>query len=207
MPVKETIMVTPNNKKLPWKGGDKSFGKRLQFVPTLKELETFLLSDAVAKWCETGKVKYIVVEDFTHYMIERQRSTQFVSQNSGNATFERWKTLANDVMRIAVDVMNKLPEGVFVVLIHHTEPDESGKQVFKIFGKLLRDSFDLVSYVRIVWHSMVIDKPKAEDRYVFLTNDDGMHQAKSPMGMFDKTHVPNDLYAAIQAVEAYNKAD
>lgn len=207
MPVEQTLILTPNDKKLPWKGGDKAYAKRLKPVPTLDELQAYLQGEALAKVVAAGKVKYIIIEDFTHYMIERMSSTKFVSQNSGNATFERWKTMANDVMKAIVHCSKSLPKEVYIVVVHHTEADESGKLVFKIFGKLLRDSFDLVSFVRIVWHSMVIDKPKVEDRYVFLTNDDGIHQAKSPMGMFPEAIIPNDLYAALQAVEAYDKAE
>ena len=39
--------------------------------------------------------------------------------------------------------------------------------------------------------------------YRFVTNNDGTYPAKSPMDMFDKTYIPNDLGAVSKAIDEY----
>jgi hypothetical protein len=54
-----------------------------------------------------------------------------------------------------------------------------------------------------VLHSRVID-----GEYLFQTQYDGEHLAKSPMGMFEEDLIPNDLALVKQAIdEYYNEGD
>ena len=50
---------------------------------------------------------------------------------------------------------------------------------------------------------------KGEEKmeYKFLTNSDGEHVAKTPMGMFDELFIDNDLNAIIDVIDKYNNDD
>lgn len=202
IPPNESLMLTPNAKLLPWPGAEDAWKGRKIRVNNLVELQN--MADKLnAKFQEKpGYLKYIFIEDGTHYLTERTRSVQFQSQNTGNGAFERYKKLADDVMKVR-ERFEQLPNGVTVVWIHHVEHDESGKSVFKIQGKLLRNEMDFVSYFRIVWQAVVVDAPKREDKYRILVNDDGAREAKSPMGMFDQDLLPNDLLPMLLRVQEY----
>jgi hypothetical protein len=200
LPVKESIIITPNTKPLPFRGGDTKWGKRKMLKKSFTEL-----SEALDQVEKAAKVKYCVIEDLSHYFNERIQSPSFMSQTSGNQAFERYNVLARDVMHTLFYKAQQMRPDLKVVIIHHVDKDTDGRQQFRVFGKLLGDKLDPVSYVRIVLHSRVLmDQKDLDKRYVFQTNDDGMHQAKSPNGMFDNMFIPNKLYAALQAVEQYD---
>ena len=40
--------------------------------------------------------------------------------------------------------------------------------------------------------------------YKFLTNNDGEHVAKTPMGMFDELLIDNDLAEILKVIDQYN---
>ena len=43
--------------------------------------------------------------------------------------------------------------------------------------------------------------------YKFLTNTDGEHVAKTPLGMFEERYVDNDLAEIIKVIDAYNEGE
>ncbi|MGN0966200.1 MAG: hypothetical protein ACI4OP_01225 [Candidatus Coprovivens sp.] len=43
--------------------------------------------------------------------------------------------------------------------------------------------------------------------YKLLTNTDGIHVAKTPLGMFDKLKIDNDLNEIIKVIDAYNEGE
>lgn len=196
------IILSPNHKKLPWPGGDDAWGKRKMHVPSMDELLKIIPKIGEAAASNPDYCRTLILEDGTHYITERYKSTKFQMMNTGNAAFERYKNLAIDMMRVK-EALDALPDTVIVVWIHHVE-EEGGKIVFKVQGKLLRNEFDFVSYFRIVWHAMVTEATKPEDRFKFLLVNDGIHEAKTPIGMFNEQTVPNDLQPLLERVRQYN---
>ncbi len=204
LPPDRTVIITPNSKPLPWKGGDASYGKRKQFAQTLEELP--LKIQGLHDKNGPGKMDYLVIEDFSHYIAERIGSKSFAGQNSGNAAFARYDALARDVMDAVFNKAKTLRPELKIILIQHTEFDNnSGRYTFKKSGKLLGDKLDPVSYMRIVLHARALGgKENPAERYVFQTQDDGVYEAKSPMGMFEQMFIPNDMMAVMKAVEDYD---
>ena len=210
MPIGKSVIITPNTKPLPFPGGDKNWGARKMFRKSLTELSASLdaLGGEEPKKDSYKKIKYIIVEDFSHYMNERIQSPSFMSQGTGNSGFERWAVLARDVMHSIFYKAAELRSDLKIILLHHTEKDNEGRSVFRSFGKLLKEKLYPVSYIRIVLHSRVMhENKKLSERYVFQVNDDGLFEAKTPMGIFDKEFIPNDLYATLQRIEAYDKGE
>lgn len=200
LPIKESVIITPNTKPLPFRGGDASWGKRKMLRKSFAEL-----SNALDQVDKNATLKYCVIEDLSHYFNERIQSPTFMSQTAGNQAFERYNVLARDVMHTLFYKAQQMRADLKIVVIHHVDKDNDGRQQFRVFGKLLGDKLDPVSYVRIVLHSRVLmDQKDLDKRYVFQTNDDGMHQAKSPSGMFSDMFIPNKLYAALKAIENYD---
>lgn len=215
IPPELSFMITPNSKPLPFKGGDAKWGvgktkegadgkaKDISRKRLVKDLES------IPKMLEivdrNPKIKYCIVEDFSHYFHERILSPKFMAQTSGNQAFDRYNVLARDVMDAIFNKAKFMRDDLKIILIHHTDADNSGKERFRIFGKLLGDKLDPVSYTRIVLHTRVIQgKENPAEKYVFQTQDDGVYEAKSPEGLFEE-FIPNDLYAALLAIEEYDK--
>lgn len=197
---RNAAILVPNSKPLPFKGGDAKWGKRKITVTEMNDIPSRI--DFLVK----NGARLIIVEDFSHYFNNRILSDEFMAKSSGSATFERWKVFAKDVMKAIFMKAHSLPADVKIVLFHHVDKDESQFSKFKIFGKLLGDSLDPVSYVRIVLHTTILDR-KDDDRFVFQTQQDSLREAKSPMGMFDEMYISNDLSAVLDAIEAYDRSE
>ena len=52
-----------------------------------------------------------------------------------------------------------------------------------------------------------IIKGEEKMEYKFLTNSDGEHVAKTPMGMFEELFIDNDLNEIINVIDKYNNDD
>lgn len=83
-------------------------------------------------------------------------------------------------------------------ILAHSDHDVTGKAKCKTIGKMLDEKITIEGLFTTVLHSRVVD-----EAFVFQTQYDGEHLAKSPLGMFDEHFIPNDLVAVKEAVETY----
>ena len=59
----------------------------------------------------------------------------------------------------------------------------------------------------VVLYTKVEKGADGKMKYQFVTNNDGTVPAKSPVGMFDKLYIPNDLGYVTDAINKYNLGD
>lgn len=57
-----------------------------------------------------------------------------------------------------------------------------------------------------VFYAMAIPNGDGMD-YKFLTNSDGEHVAKTPMGMYDSLLIDNDMNEILKVIDNYNNGD
>jgi len=218
IPAKGTLVLKPNNKPFPWKGGDSTFKEQGGVIMMSKDLKG--IYNAVYKGLSGDNpsktvFQQIIIEDFSHFLGATLMSDRFRARESGNEAFKRYSDLAADIYHSLFDsVMDaetflktseKKNEDAKVIVINHTEEDMRGKRKFKTAGKLLEKEIMPVSHFRIALHSLSIEGPTPEQRYKFLTQDTAQYEAKSPMGMFETEYIPNDLWAALETIRAYDK--
>ena len=91
-------------------------------------------------------------------------------------------------------------ENLHCFVLTHSDVDQQGNSKIKTIGRLLDDKISLEGMFTCCLHSIVID-----GEYKFLTNFDGVHLAKSPMGLFDELHIDNDLKQVKEKINEYNK--
>jgi hypothetical protein len=89
-------------------------------------------------------------------------------------------------------------ESLTCFVLSHNEIDNTGVSKPKTVGKLLDDKITLEAMVTVSLHTILKD-----DDYCFLTQYNGTHIAKSPMGLFEDLFIPNDLVYVKQQVENY----
>jgi hypothetical protein len=168
-------------------------------VSELKEL-----TDMIEQISTHAKhVKYLVIDDYTHYFNRRIFSPKFMAQNTGGAVFERWNVFGADVFNTFWSKADKFRGDLTIIVNHHTSPKDDGTIGFKTAGKLLDDKIDCPSEVEYIFHTRVLEGSNGAMSYKFMTNTDGIHEAKTPMGMFKEQFIDNDIYAAIQVIDAY----
>lgn len=201
MPSEKTLILANSDKKVPFAGANKWL-KRTKVVDDMTKLPDLL------RKCDAAKIPYVVVEDHTHFQNARILSEGFkVAGQSSQNKYTRWETFGRDVYSSIFGIAKELKNIQYIVVMAHVSKDADGMYSFKTFGKMVGNTVDPVSYARIVLHGVVDpDKKKPEEKHLFITNHDGIHEAKSPAGMFPPT-IPNDLLAVIEAVDKYDQAE
>jgi len=194
---KTTLLVKPNNKELPFKGGAVRYSKEKGNVvscstfPALKEILT--------KANETTKFNTVVIEDFTHFLTSR------VMGDAKITGFQKWTDLAVDVFQGLIKIEEKLRNDLNVIVIGHTErsTDVNGNSIITLqtVGKLLDNQIKIPSYFTYVLHSDV-KEINGKMEYSFLTNSDGLRLAKSPEGCLEK-YEPNDYALILNKIHKY----
>ena len=203
IPHEQAIIITPNGKRMPFPGAttkytpfDPATGKgNVITTPNLTDIQAQLKGINTAT-----HIKYVLIDDFTHYFNARMMSKTFVADTG----FTKWNKFGSDVFGAVFELLPVLREDLTLVINHHVSLNEVGRYTFKSSGKLLENTIDPVSYFTYVFHTTILLEDNVR-KYYFLTNDDGIREAKTPMGCFPELYIPNDIFAAIQRIEKYEK--
>lgn len=200
----ETFIIKANNKELPFLGVGLDYkefnntthqGNTIQ-CKNLRDLEGLILSLAQAP-----HIKNLVIDDFSHYITERVLSTGFIADTG----FSKWNQLGADINKGIIEtIKNMTREDLNVIVIAHTDMKEDGTLSFKSSGKLVDNLIDPLSFFTYTFHAMVMQEGE-EVSHKFLTQFDGIHQAKNPIGIFDaktELYIDNDLYYIIEKIRA-----
>lgn len=198
-----TVLIKPNKKDLPFKGGASKYNVEKKNVVTTK---TFVdIQKVLSKINTEGKhIKTVVIEDLTHYF------SHSIMSNAKISGFQKWTDLAVDVFNALIKIEESLRDDLYIIVIGHTErsTDSMGNAIVTLQtpGKLLENQIKIPSYFTYVLHTDVHEKPDGTMEYRFLTNSDGTRLAKSPEGCLDKFE-PNDYKLIINKIESYQNAD
>ncbi len=214
MPPKETVMMLPNNKtQLPFKGAKKNYVKYNADSHTGNLILTNKIR-AISKALKEvndnrPEVKYFLIDDMTHFFNAETQSEKFRGRNSGGEAFSRWADFAAMTFATVFDKTDSFRDDLSVIIHFHVEELESfegTKLKLKTPGKMLDRDIDIPSYFTYMLYTKVLPPSKdytTEERYKYVTNDDGVRPAKTPMGCFKDLEIPNDMYEVIKAIEAF----
>lgn len=201
-----TYIISCVNKPLPFRGANKNY------VVTTPEALTkgnrVITNDAevVAKVITmlahpNSPYKNIVLDDM-NYM-----SQDYYMKNALKGGWDVPKKIGYN-MGLVFDAINSIPEDKNIICLAHYEEykDKSGDSIsykYKATGNMVdsyitpEGKFEIVLYGR----SSFNEQQKKSIRE-FVTNDDGVYPAKSPIGMFD-LYIPNDLGLVVSKVNEY----
>ena len=134
----------------------------------------------------------IIVIDDLQYLL----ATEFMDRahEKGYDKFTEMARHYYDVLQAATT----LPPEKRVYLLSHTDTSDTGQTKAKTIGKLLDEKITVEGLVTIVLRTHVIN-----GQYVFSTKNNGADTVKSPLGLFDDEHIPNDLAAVDAAISTY----
>jgi hypothetical protein len=211
IPAAEAFLITPNDKPLPFRGGKKMYEKYDKVSnPQGRKIvtrEINSLAPTLNALNASPHIKYILIDDFTHYFTARTLSPEFRAKNTGNAAFGRWADFGADVYNSVFANISNWRDDLTVVLNHHTDVKKDGMVGFKTSGGLLDNEIDPVSYCTYVFHTRVMPGEQGAMDYKFMTNTDGTYQAKTPFGCFTEMFVDNDLFSVIQTIEKFENGE
>ena len=113
--------------------------------------------------------------------------------------YSKFTDMAKNFFDMLDFINTKLPNDIIVYITMHTEDDsEMHKTKAKTIGKMIDQNLNLEGLFTIVLRAM-----KTEDGYKFITRDDRVSTAKSPMGMFESDKIDNDLKEVDRVIREY----
>lgn len=192
---KETFLISVIGKPLPFKG----YRQKYKHIKDWSDEENNLyVSDnyqAILKCIDLVKkredIKTLILDDFQYVM-----ANEFMRRASETG-FTRFSEIAQHAWMI-INALTNSRENLISFVLCHSDTDEYGKVKCKTIGKLLNEKISVEGLFTTVLHSL-----KTDHGYAFLTQTDGVHLAKSPIGLFDDEYIKNDLGLIRGLIEEY----
>jgi hypothetical protein len=136
-------------------------------------------------------IKTIIVDDWQYLL-----ANEFMIRCSEKG-YGKFSEIANHGW-LVLNALNKLRDDLTAVVFSHNQADDQGILRCKTIGKMLDDKICIEGMFSIVLSSMI-----TEHGYKFMTQGTQSIIAKSPMGMFEKTLINNDLKIVLSGVKNY----
>jgi hypothetical protein len=149
------------------------------------------LADIIISAMHKTSRPIVVVDDFQYLL-----AVEFMARASETG-YGKFTEMAKHYFDVLTAAANLAPEKR-VYLLSHTDMAENGQVKAKTIGKLLDEKITVEGLVTIVLRTHVIN-----GQYVFSTHNNGQDTVKTPMGMFEAEHVPNDLAEVDKAIVEY----
>lgn len=195
----ETFIINVLDKPLPFKGYKKNYTKET----TETKKSNYRSTDNIEKIkqiinkinAHRLEIKTVIIDDFQYIM-----ANEFMRR-----ALERGYDKFTEIGRNSWDLIRHIDtcrEDINFYILSHSDSDGNGKFKCKTIGKMLDDKICLEGMFTIVFHSLTSD-----NKYKFLTQNDGVHVAKSPMGMFKDKYIDNDLSKINKVIYEYFNED
>ena len=145
----------------------------------------------IEKCMRLSKAEIIVIDDYQAVMVNELLS------RSSEKGYDKFTDIAKGAWNI-FSAAGDLAEHRRVYIMAHTNTDETGQVRMKTVGKMVDSMIVPEGYFTIVLRTDVIN-----GNYKFSTQTNGQDCAKSPMGMFNDSHIDNDLAAIDSAIQEF----
>ena len=94
-----------------------------------------------------------------------------------------------------------------VYFLWHPEETKTGGMKMKTIGAMIDSYLTLEGLFTVILYTNVSKSADNKIKYEFVTNNDGNKPAKSPIGMFPTTYIPNDLGYVAEMIDKYNSGE
>lgn len=112
--------------------------------------------------------------------------------------YQKFTDIALNFWTLVQVVIRELPPEKIVYFLGHIERDNNGNEKFKTIGKMLDEKITIEGLFTIVLKTIVQD-----GKYQFTTQTNGQDTVKSPIGMFRKQLIDNDLKFVDTTIREY----
>lgn len=178
----EISVFNITSKPLPFKQGKTK-------IPKIDNATYADIANALAK---PNKRAYVI--DDAGYLLSFE-----MFKRANETGYGKFTDMAKNFFDMLDFINTKLPSDIIVYITMHTEDDsEMHKTKAKTIGKMIDQNLNLEGLFTIVLRAM-----QTEDGYKFITRDDRVSTAKSPMGMFESDTIDNDLKEVDKIIREY----
>ena len=163
-------------------------GKRLPFRTPLEIHQNSTYRDIYAA-LKKNEAKVYVIDDSTYLM-------QFENFRKAKVKgYEKYVEMAVNFQTL-LDAAAKTSDDTTVWFLHHPQFGDDGGSKPQTIGKMLDNQLCVEGLFDIILECEIVD-----GKHVFFTNEHRL--AKTPLGMFDKQIIPNDLYLVEKTLREY----
>ena len=168
-------------------------------LPFRKKFENVVISDKyeIIKKCLSKTEKKSIVIDDAGYLITNTFMNNHSTAGKGNGVFTLYNDIGDQFWRLIKHIESLEPQKI-VYLIMHEDKSDLGDVKPKTIGKMLDEKVCVEGMFSIVLRSMFYD-----GEYIFKTKTDGSDVTKTPLELFDKSCIPNDLKAIDTAIRGF----
>ena len=178
----EISVFNVTSKPLPFKQGKTK----------LPKIDNATYADIANALANPNKRAYVI--DDAGYLLSFE-----MFKRANETGYSKFTDMAKNFFDMLDFINTKLPNDIIVYITMHTEDDsEMHKTKAKTIGKMIDQNFNLEGLFTIVLRAM-----QTEDGYKFITRDDRVSTAKSPMGMFESDKIDNDLKEVDRIIREY----
>jgi len=195
LPPEKTVYVNIARKDLPFRGWKKQYSGKINEGGNYLETSN---ADTIAQaitYCHNKRedINNIIIDDVQYIM-----AFEFMAR-AKEVGYQKFSDIGVNMAKILSAAKNARQN---VFFMWHPEIEDGGNLKLKTVGKMLDNYFNPQGLFTIVLYSTVY-KENDKMKYCFITNNDGTHPAKSPVGMFD-LEIPNDLGYVVDKIDEYN---
>jgi nicotinamide riboside kinase len=196
---KETFIINVARKELPFRGAEKLYNTESKNYMEVDDIPQIIgLLGTINE--KAPHIKNIILDDAIYSM-------SFLMMRKANEVgFSKFTNLAKDVTNL-LTTARKLRNDLKIFYITHSELIKDGEEVIgqkiKTIGKALDNQIVLEGLFTIALYTHVEEDKDGIPKYNFVTNRFRNYPAKSPLGMFEDTLIPNDLQLVCDVIDAY----
>ena len=197
---KTTVVINVSGKDLPFRGWMKIYsGSVSQGGNYIETSDADVISKAIKYISDSRpEIKDIVVDDGQFIM-----SFEFMRRAKENG-YGKFADIGVNMAKILESARNTRKDLKVYFLWHPEEDKDLGFKMMTV-GKMVNDYLSLEGLFSVVLYTNVSKANDNKIKYEFVTNNDGKYPAKSPVGMFTETYIPNDLGLVSQLIDLYNQ--
>ena len=178
----EISVFNVTSKPLPFKQGKTK-------IPKIDNATYTDIANALAK---PNKRAYMI--DDAGYLLSFE-----MFKRANETGYSKFTDMAKNFFDMLDFINTQLPSDIIVYITMHTEDDsEMHKVKVKTIGKMLDQNLKIEGLFSIVLRAV-----QTEDGYKFVTRDDMISTAKSPIGMWEEDMIDNDLKAVDTTIREY----
>ena len=206
---KETFIICPDEKALPFRGWKKNYiqtmvdGKlnpsKSNFFKTTNWTEIISIMKHLSK--TRTDIKTIIIDTITYAMI-----AEFM-QKAKTVGFAKFTEMGDNVYK-TLKTIDGLRDDLTVIVMAHTEVKSFNGVDRTVFGvpggKLVQDVVKPEGMFSVILET-IVEKKGNDVSYGFMTQNNTTNMAKSPSDMFEGAVIPNDMNAVLEAIRKYEE--
>lgn len=186
-----TFIINVLDKPLPFRRSRHKYNEELHnYIPTDNYQKILQYIKAIDT--RRPEIKVLILDDFQYVM-----ANEFMTRATEKG-FDKFSEMANHAWLI-IKELTQTRDDLYCFVLCHSDTDNTGRVKCKTIGKMLDDKITIEGMFTSCLHTQIID-----GRFMFLTQNNGTHLAKSPQGMFPENLMENDLKQILEFMHDYN---